>query len=294
MNTSSRERNSTLLSTEQTLIRVGHSPDPDDAFMFHALANDKIDTGQYRFTHELQDIEKLNHRAFNGELELTAVSIHGYAYLTDKYALCACGASMGDNYGPMIVAKQPYTLEELKTKKIAVPGKLTSAFLAMQMCLGKDLNYEIHAFDEILNLVEAGKVDAGLIIHEGQLTYAKQGLQLIIDLGKWWYDETGGLPLPLGGNAIRRDLGPDAMVKVTEILKQSIEYGLEHRKEALKHAMQYGRDLDTPLTDKFVGMYVNDWTIDFGPRGREAVQMFLDRGYDEGLIPHKVKVEFIG
>jgi 1,4-dihydroxy-6-naphthoate synthase len=281
------------VAADQQLIRVGHSPDPDDAFMFHALANDKIDTGRYRFEHTLQDIETLNHRAFRGELELTAVSLHGYAYVTDKYALCACGASMGDNYGPMVVARQPGDIATLKGKRIAIPGKLTTAFLALKLLLGDSFEYEIHPFDEILNVVEAGKVDAGLIIHEGQLTYQNQGLSLIVDLGKWWYTETGGLPLPLGGNAIRRDLGPKAMREVTDLLRQSIQYGLDHRQEALIHAEKYGRDLDRQRTDTFVGMYVNDWTLDFGPRGREAVKLLLTRAYEAKIIPHPVGLEFI-
>ena len=282
-----------ISNSDKILIRVGHSPDPDDAFMFHALANDKIETGKYKFTHELQDIETLNHRAFKQELELTAVSIHGYAYLTEHYAMCSCGASVGDNYGPMVVAKQPYSLEDLKTKKIAVPGTLTSAFLSLQLWIGKDFQYEIRPFDQILQVVESGEFDAGLIIHEGQLTFQNHGLQLVVDLGKWWFQETG-LPLPLGGNAIRRDLGQQGMEEVTAILKKSIEYGLKHRKEALEHAMQYGRDLDIPLTDRFVGMYVNDWTLDYGPRGKEAIQVFLNRGYEQGIIPHRVQVDFIG
>lgn len=273
-------------------IRVGHSPDPDDAFMFHALANDKIDTGRYRFSHTLQDIETLNRRALNGELELTAVSLHGYAYVTDKYALCACGASMGDNYGPMVVARQPGDIASLRGKKIAVPGTLTTAFLTLKLLLGDSFTYEVHPFDEILNIVAAGKVDAGLIIHEGQLTFANQGLHLIVDLGCWWHDETG-LPLPLGGNAIRKDLGPIAMREVTDLLKQSIQYGLAHRDEALKHALQYGRDLDRSQADKFVGMYVNDWTLDFGPRGREAVATLLDRAYKTRVIPRPVEIEFV-
>ena len=266
-----------------TYIHVGHSPDPDDAFMFHALANDKIDTGSYIFSHELQDIETLNRRAQNAELELTAVSLHGYAYVTDKYALCACGASMGDNYGPMVVARKPGDIASLKGKRIAVPGTLTTAFLTLKLLLGDSFTYEVHPFDEILNLVEQGKFDAGLIIHEGQLTYADQGLHLIVDLGVWWHDETG-LPLPLGGNAIRKDLGPDGMREVTDLLKQSIQYGLNHREEALKHALQYGRNLDQKKADKFVGMYVNDWTLDFGPRGREAVETLLRRAYEARII----------
>ncbi len=318
--------------SSRQLIRVGHSPDPDDAFMFHALANDKINTGHYQFTHELQDIETLNRRALKGELELTAVSLHGYAYMTDTYALCACGASIGDNYGPMVVARQPGTVADLQGKTIAVPGTLTTAFLSMQLwlmqaglkavpkgqvpndkCQGVEapsarstlnpqpsttpligyVEYVVVPFDEILNVVERGEVDAGLIIHEGQLTYHTQGLTLIEDMGVWWMRETG-LPLPLGGNAIRKDLGPQAMAEVTALLKQSIEYGLKHRDEALTHAMQYGRDLDRAKSDKFVGMYVNDWTIDFGPRGRQAVALLLQRGFEAGIIPNPVHLEFIG
>lgn len=280
------------VAAEQLLIRVGHSPDPDDAFMFHALANDKIDTGRYRFEHTLQDIETLNRRALAGELELTAVSLHGYAFVTDQYALCSCGASIGDNYGPMVVAREPGNIASLKGKRIAVPGTLTTAFLTLRLLLKDAFRYEVHPFDEILNLVAAGKVDAGLIIHEGQLTYRKQGLSLIVDLGKWWHSETG-LPLPLGGNAIRRDLGSAAMREVTELLRQSIRYGLEHRQEALEHAEKYGRDLDRERTDTFVGMYVNDWTLDFGARGREAVATLLRRAYEARIIPKPVEVEFI-
>ncbi len=261
--------------------------------MFHALANDKIPTGQYVFTHELQDIETLNQRAFRGELELSAVSLHGYAYLTDKYALCACGCSMGDNYGPMVVARQPMEIDDLIGKRIAIPGKLTTAVLSLRLLLGDRFTPVLYPFDEILNVVERGEVDAGLIIHEGQLTYASQGLSLVVDLGKWWLQKTG-LPLPLGGNAIRRDLGRKAMEEVTALLKQSIVYGLEHRQEALGHAKKYGRDLDDHKADVFVGMYVNDWTIDFGDRGREAVRLLLARAFEHKLIPHPVELEFIG
>lgn len=278
---------------DSTLIRVGHSPDPDDAFMFHALANSKIDTGPYRFTHELQDIETLNHRALKGELELTAVSLHGYAFVTDKYALCSCGASVGDNYGPMVVSRVAAETEWLIDRRIAIPGELTTAFLALRLLLGDRFTYEVVPFDRILDFVAEGHADAGLIIHEGQLTYAEKGLSLVVDLGRWWHDETG-LPLPLGGNAIRKDLGPTAMEEVTALLKQSIRYGLEHRAEALAHAIKYGRDLDSAKADRFVGMYVNDWTLDFGPRGREAVAMLLRRGYEEGIIPRPVQLEFIG
>ena len=294
--------------SEPIHIHVGHSPDPDDAFMFHALANDKIDTGPYVFHHELQDIEALNRRAFNAELELTAVSLHGYAYLTDTYALCACGASMGDNYGPMVVTREPMPQGDLQGKKIAVPGTLTTAFLTLNLCLqgrpetptkeahtvgnAGTFSYEVHPFDEILNVVERGDADAGLIIHEGQLTYANQGLHLVVDLGKWWMEQTG-LPLPLGANAIRKNLGLERMHEVTRYLKQSIQYGLDHRDEALAHALQYGRDLDHRKADEFVGMYVNDWTIDFGERGREAVALLLNRGHEAGLIPNPVDLEFI-
>lgn len=286
-----------MLQTKQ-VIRVGHSPDPDDAFMFHALANGKIDTGRYEFVHELVDIETLNRRAFSGELELTAVSIHGYAYLTDKYALCPCGASMGDNYGPMVVARTPRSVAELRKQVIAVPGTLTSAYLALRLCLDCDFKYVVVPFDQILDAVVAGEyqgqpVDAGLIIHEGQLTYGDRQLSLIVDLGVWWHQQTGGLPLPLGANAIRKDLGGEAMSEVNRLLKASIQYGLNHRAEALQHALQYGRDLDRQKADKFVGMYVNDWTLDFGARGREAVRLFLERGHQSGVIPHLVVPEFI-
>ena len=279
--------------SEKTLIRVGHSPDPDDAFMFYALAKDKIETGPYRFTHELQDIQTLNERALRGELELTAVSLHGYAYLTDQYALCACGCSMGDDYGPMVVARQPGSLNDFRGKTIAVPGKLTTAYLALKLALGNDFTPVVYAFDEILAVTREGKVDAGLIIHEGQLTYQNDGLNLIVDLGKWWMKDTG-LPLPLGGNAIRRDLGQKAMSEVTTLLKQSIQFALDHRAEALAYALQFGRDLDRSQADKFVGMYVNDWTLDFGDRGRKAVTLLLDRAYQAKIIPHPVKLEFIG
>ena len=283
----------TATATDEILIRVGHSPDPDDAFMFHALANDKIDTGRYRFTHELQDIESLNKRAFTGELELTAVSLHGYAHLADKYALCACGASMGDGYGPMIVTREPMSIDDLRGKLIAVPGELTTAFLGLKLLLGDDFRHEIHEFDDILNVVERGEADAGLIIHEGQLTYGDQGLHLVVDLGVWWKEETG-LPMPLGANAIRRDLGREVMEEVTAHLKHSIAYGLEHRREALDHAAKYGRDLDDAKADKFVGMYVNDWTMDFGEVGRKAVAELLNRGYEAGVISNRVDLEFIG
>jgi 1,4-dihydroxy-6-naphthoate synthase len=277
----------------KTQIHVGHSPDPDDAFMFHALANDKIETGPYEFTHTLQDIETLNRRAFHAELELTAVSLHGYAYLTGTYALCNCGASMGDKYGPMVVARKKCSIDDLRGKTIAVPGTLTTAFLTLKLLLGDDFTPVVKPFDEILNIVESGQTDAGLIIHEGQLTFGDQGLKLIVDMGQWWHEETG-LPLPLGANAIRRDLGKQAMDDVTRLLKESIQYGLDHRAEALEYALQFGRDLDRSKADTFVGMYVNDWTLDFGDRGRDAVRVLLDRAHQAGVIPHPVKLEFIG
>ena len=285
------------MTTTKHVIRVGHSPAPDDAFMFHALANRKIETGDYEFRHELVDIETLNRRAFTGELELTAVSLHGYAYLTDIYALCPCGASMGDRYGPMVVARAKSPLDTLRTKTIAVPGTLTTAYLALRMCLQRDFDHVVVPFDQILDAVEAGQyqgqpVDAGLIIHEGQLTYGERGLELLVDLGQWWHDETG-LPLPLGANAIRKDLSPEVMRDVNRLLKESIRYGLAHRQEALDYALQYGRDLDRAKADTFVGMYVNDWTLDFGPRGRQAVRELLARGHAAGVIPRLVEPEFI-
>jgi len=285
------------LSATRIGIRVGHSPDPDDAFMFHALANAKIDTGVYDFQHELVDIETLNRRAFTGDLELTAVSVHGYAHLTDKYMLCPCGASMGDGYGPMVIAKHAYGINDLRGMSIAVPGTLTTAYLALRLCLGVDFKHVVVPFDQIIEATEKGKyhgrkIDAGLIIHEGQLTYADRGLTLIVDTGHWWQDQTG-LPLPLGANAIRRDLGPQVIRDVNRLLKQSIEYGLEHRQEALEYAGRYGRDLDANRTDRFVGMYVNDWTLDFGKRGREAVRLLLARGHAAGVIPKLVVPEFV-
>jgi 1,4-dihydroxy-6-naphthoate synthase len=273
------------------LITVGHSPDPDDAFMFYALAHDKIDTGDLEFRHELQDIETLNRRALRGELEVTAVSIHAYAHLLDKYALLPSGCSMGDNYGPMVVARRPMTINELKNVKIAVPGTMTTAFLTLRLLLG-EFAYDVLPFDEIIAAVAAGKYEAGLIIHEGQLTFQNQGLHLVVDLGAWWQQKTG-MPLPLGGNVVRRDLGPELMHRISEYLKQSIRYALDHRHEALQHALNYARDMDLSLADKFVGMYVNDWTLDYGPRGRQAVRRLLDEAYAAGIIPRPAVVDFV-
>jgi 1,4-dihydroxy-6-naphthoate synthase len=274
------------------LITVGHSPDPDDAFMFYALAHDKLDTGDLQFRHELQDIETLNRRALRGELEVTAVSLHAYAHLLDRYALLPSGCSMGDRYGPMVVARQKITIDELKNTKIAVPGTLTTAYLALRLLLAEGFAYEVVPFDEILGAVEKGRFDAGLIIHEGQLTFQNQGLQLVVDLGVWWQEKTE-LPLPLGGNVVRRDLGPDVMQQISRLLRQSIRYGLEHRDDALAYALRYARDMDKALADCFVGMYVNDWTLDYGPRGREAVRRLLDEGHKAGVIPSPTQVEFV-
>lgn len=283
---------------DRMLIRVGHSPDPDDAFMFYALARDRLDTGRYRFEHELVDIETLNQRAFAGVLELTALSLHAYAYLHERYILCPCGASMGERYGPMVVSGQRCEPAELADQPIAVPGRLTTAFLALRMCLGRDFPHVLVPFDEIPQAVAAGSyqgkpIAAGLIIHEGQLTYERFGLECVVDLGVWW-DEQTGLPLPLGANAVRKDLGPEVARDVTRLLHASIEYGLAHRDDALAYALQFGRGLDARLADRFVGMYVNDWTLDFGPRGRQAVVELLARGHACGAIPHRVEPEFVG
>src|SRR5260370_604932 len=277
------------------LIRVGHSPDPDDAFMFYALAHDKIDTGNLQFRHELQDIEPLNRRALNGELEVTAVSIHAYAHLLDKYALLPSGCSMGDRYGPMVVSRRPLTVEDLKSVRIAVPGTLTTAFLTLRLLLPQGFAYEVVPFDEIIAAVAGGRAaqfDAGLIIHEGQLTFQNQGLHLVVDLGVWWQERTG-LPLPLGGNVVRRDLGAATMRHISRLLKESIRYSLEHRDDALGYALGYARDMTREVADRFVGMYVNDWTLDYGPRGREAVKRLLDEGHRAGVIPTPAAVEFV-
>lgn len=273
-------------------IVVGHSPDPDDAFMFYGLAHNKIDTGDLEFHHVLQDIETLNRRALRGELEVTAVSIHAYAHLLDKYALLPSGCSMGDRYGPMVVARKQVTVGDLSSLRIAVPGTMTTAFLALRLLLPGGFTHEVVPFDQILAEVAQGRFDAGLIIHEGQLTFQKQGLHLVVDLGVWWQEKTG-LPLPLGGNVVRRDLGDDTIKRISRYLKESIRYGLAHRAEALEYALQYGRDMDRALADKFVGMYVNDWTLDYGPRGRAAVARLLEEGHRAGIIPAAVAVEFV-
>jgi len=282
-----------MTSAELTTIRVGHSPDSDDAFMFYALTHDRLDTGGLRFVHQLEDIETLNHRATQGELEVSAVSIHAFAYLADRYALLASGASMGDRYGPTLVTREPMKLDDLRGQPIAVPGKLTSAYLTLQLCLGKDVPVEVMPFDQILPAVATGKVTAGLLIHEGQLYYGDKGLHKVLDLGQWWHEQTL-LPLPLGGNVVRKDLGEVLVLKIAGLLKQSIRYALEHREEALAYALQYARDLDPKLADRFVGMYVNHWTVDYGPRGREAVRRLLGCAAEAGLVPGPIDVQFVG
>jgi 1,4-dihydroxy-6-naphthoate synthase len=276
-------------------LRLGHSPDPDDAFMFYGLAKNLIDSGPYQFEHVLQDIQTLNQRARKGELEITAISIHAYPYVADKYALTSCGSSMGDKYGPMVVTREPQKIADLKGKTIAIPGELTTAFLALQLCLGKAGDafcaVPVH-FDQIPDYVKQGKADAGLIIHEGQLTYQKLGLHLVVDLGVWWQEQTT-LPLPLGGNCIRKDLGKTVCQEVTNIIRRSIQFSLDHRKEAVEYSLQFGRDLDRDLADKFVGMYVNAWTLDYGERGREAISTLLKRGAQAGLVPPIQQIEFV-
>jgi len=273
------------------LIRIGHSPDPDDAFMFYGLAAGKIDCEGLTFKHIIEDIETLNKRAMNAELDVTAVSIHAYAYVLDKYALLTSGASIGDDYGPMIVARRQMSVADLGNARIGVPGLMTTAYLAMRLCLGNP-EVVVIPFDQIMDGVEQGKVDAGLLIHEGQLTFASRGLQKVIDLGQWWKSETG-LPLPLGGNAIKKSLGPELISKVSRLLKESIQYGLANREPAVRHAMAYGRGMAESLTDEFVGMYVNDYTLDYGKRGRQAVSLLLAKGNQAGVIPAPVEVEFV-
>jgi 1,4-dihydroxy-6-naphthoate synthase len=274
-----------------TTIHLAHSPDSDDAFMFYALASGKIDTEGLTYVHELQDIESLNQRAKRAELEVTAVSIHAYAYLSDAYALLPHGSSMGDRYGPRLVAKTPMTKGEIRGKRIAIPGPLTTAYLALKLYEPDFVAVET-PFDQIEDRVLAGDVDAGLLIHEGQLTYVDNGLHLVADMGEWWFQETG-LPLPLGGNIVRKDLGSELTKKVSRHLRESIAYALQHRTAALDHSMQYARGLARSKADEFVGMYVNDWTLDYGERGRLAVQTLLDRGVKAGIITRNVQVEFV-
>jgi 1,4-dihydroxy-6-naphthoate synthase len=271
-------------------IRIAHSPDSDDAFMFYALAKDKLPTGKFRFSHTLQDIETLNRKALKGEYEITAISIHAYVYVADKYILLPSGASMGDRYGPMIVAREPWSQKELKGKKIAIPGTMTSAYLTMRL-FQPDFEAEVVPFDRIMNAVQNGSVDAGLIIHEGQLTYSDNKLHKIIDLGEWWSQITG-LPLPLGGNVILRDLNKNDIGELSRLLRDSIQYALDHREEALEYAMQFARDLDVDTANRFVGMYVNERTLDYGEDGRRSVQLLLDRAFAAKLIPARIQAEF--
>jgi len=272
-------------------ITVAHSPDSDDAFMFYALATNKVRVPGLRFTHTLCDIETLNRKAMEGVYDVTAISFHAFPYIQDRYALLPSGGSVGDGYGPVIVAPRAFTQSEIKKKRIAVPGKLTTAYLALKL-FAPGIEVEVVPFDQIIPQILDGKYEAGLIIHEGQLTYAKAGLDRIVDLGKWWLKVTG-LPLPLGGNAIRRALGPERMASVSAALRDSIRYALDHRDEALTYAMQFARDLDSQLADRFVGMYVNERTLDYGPDGREAVRRLLDMGHKAGIIPQAAKLDFV-
>jgi len=275
------------------LIRLAHSPDPDDAFMFYGLASGAVAAGPYEFEHVLADIQSLNEKARHGTYEVTAISIHAYPYVSGRYALTACGSSMGDDYGPLVVASSPLRIEELRGRTIAIPGRLTTAFLALQLLLGRDgFTPREVMFDQIPDEVAAGRVDAGLLIHEGQLTYAASGLHAVVDLGQWWMRRTG-LPLPLGGNAIRRDLGDEHCRAIAELIRASIRYGLEHRAEAVRYAQRFGRGLDDARADRFIGMYVNEWTIDYGARGREAVRRLLREGATAGIVPDVGEVDFV-
>lgn len=288
-----------MSSWKKETLLLGHSPDPDDAFMFYAMAENKIDLRGYRFEHILQDIQTLNERATRGELHISAVSIHALAFVLDKYALLPSGASMGDGYGPMFVAREPAggsgdeaARSWLSGKLIAVPGRMTSAYLAAQLFLGKDFAHVVVPFDEIFEAVKSGAADAGLVIHEGQLTYAAEGLSLVADLGEWW-TRTRGLPLPLGGNVVRKDLPPEVRADIRDILKESIEYGLRSRQAAVAHSMAHARGLDTGLADRFIGMYVNDLTLDYGERGRRGVEKFLSEAAAARLIPADPEIEFV-
>lgn len=284
------------------ILTLGHSPDPDDAFMFYAMAKDLIDLRGYRFEHILQDIQTLNERATRGELHVSAISIHAYSYVLDKYALMPCGASMGENYGPMLVAQDTTGLPEnpepgdvrawLRGKTVAIPGRMTSAFLAFQMALGTDLDVRVVPFDEIFDDIKAGRSQVGLIIHEGQLTFGHEGFKLVLDFGVWWMQRTG-LPLPLGGNVIRKDFSLGDRRAITEIVRESVAYGLTHRRPAVEHSMAHARGLDTDLADRFIGMYVNALTLEYGERGREGIRRFLAEAHEAGLIPAPVELEFV-
>jgi 1,4-dihydroxy-6-naphthoate synthase len=280
--------------TQSIELTLGHSPDPDDAFMFYALARNKIDTGPYRFTHVMEDIQNLNERATRGELDITAISVHAYAYVLDKYALLPAGASMGFGYGPVVVAPTTIASEQLAAKTIAVPGKLTSAYLELQLAIGEFEAVEV-PFDQIIPRVAAGEFPAGLIIHEGQLTYRNADLRECLNLGRWWWEVTGdrSLPLPLGANSIHKRHGQERMKQISDILTASIRYSLAHRDEALTYALDWARDMGRELADEFVGMYVNEWTLDYGPKGRAAITELLRRGHAAGLIPPVAELEFV-
>jgi 1,4-dihydroxy-6-naphthoate synthase len=282
---------SSSVSSAVREISVAHSPDSDDAFMFYALATNKVRVPGLKFSHTLTDIETLNRKAMEGFYDVSAISFHAYPYVQDKYALMPCGGSVGEQYGPMVISPRMVGLEELKTMKIAVPGTMTTAYLALKLFAPK-IETAVVPFDRIISEVVAGKYEAGLIIHEGQLTYERSGLKRILDLGRWWHEQTG-LPLPLGGNAIRRELGPELIAQVTKALRDSIQYALDHREPALAYAMQFARDLDPQMADRFVGMYVNNRTLDYGEDGKRAVVKLLEMGYQAGIIPHKPAVEFV-
>ena len=279
-------------TTHARTITLAHSPDSDDAFMHYALAANKIDTGDIRFEHTLQDIQTLNEAATRGRYDVTAISFHAFAYVSDKYALLPHGASIGDKYGPIVVAREAYQPHELSSLKIAIPGLMTSAYLALRL-FNSEFEYEVVPFDQIIDHVQAGRADAGLLIHEGQLFYERLGLHKIVDLGVWWHEHTHGLPLPMGGNVIRRELGAELIARVSGYLHESIKYSLAHREEALEYALQFARDMDPALADRFVGMWVNDLTLDYTERGREGVRRLLDEGTRAGIIPHKVAIDFV-
>ena len=280
-----------ITDTERTTITLAHSPDSDDAFMFYGLATNKLDTGGLTFKHLLKDIQTLNEEATVGTYDVTAISFHAYAYVADKYALLPHGASIGDNYGPIVVSREPAMPEDIPNLKIAIPGKLTSAFLALRL-FNADFKYEVVPFDKIIDAVLDGVCDAGLLIHEGQLFYQRKGLHKVLDLGEWWH-QRHGLPLPMGGNAIKRELGPQLTKEVSNLLRESIRYSLSHREDALQYALQFARDMDPALADRFVGMWVNELTLDYTDRGREAVRLLLEEGFEKGVIPNRVPVDFV-
>ena len=278
-------------SPEVRTVTVAHSPDSDDAFMFYGLATHKLETVGIKFEHTLKDIQSLNEDAKNAVYDVTAISFHAYAYVADKYALLPHGASIGDKYGPIVVAREPRSPDEIRDMKIAVPGELTSAYLALRL-FNRDFEHVVVPFDQIIDAVQNGEADAGLLIHEGQLFYKQMGLDKVLDLGEWWHEKTG-LPLPMGGNAIKRDMGPELMKQVSKHLHESIIYSMEHREDALQYAMQFARDMAPEMADRFIAMWVNDLTLDYGERGKKAVRTLLSEGHKAGIIPHEVNVEFV-